>query len=190
MEKGQGVKCAGREAWEGGGDKESQGFPSPGPALSSQGQRAGPASRSERGDARRPGFRARGTQHSTGLLQAAQDSAGCAGPVPTTTARSPSHLHLPGLAAAMIAPTSPASATEKRGGRRREDDRVTSRRSFAALAWVSRWTPTSAGWTYHSLQVRVSLLNAWKGVSARSFTARTSQADDVSICASAASWGL
>lgn len=36
MEKGQGVKC-GREAWEGGGDGESQGFPSLSPALSSQG---------------------------------------------------------------------------------------------------------------------------------------------------------
>lgn len=150
----------------------------------------GPASRSERGDARSTGFRARGAQHSTGPLRVAQDSSGCAEPVPTTAARSPSHLHLPGLAAAMIPPTSPASATQKRGGRRREDDRVTNRHSFAALAWVSRWTPSSADWTYHSLWVRVRLLNACRGVSARSFTARTSQADDVSICASAARWGL
>lgn len=179
------MKC-GREAWEGKGD-ESQGFPSPSPALSSQ---EGLASRSELGDACRPGFRARGAQHSIVPLRVAQDSSGCAGPVPTTAARSPSHLHLPGLAAAMIAPTSPASAAPKRGGRRREDDRVTNRRSFAALAWVSRWTASSAGWTYHPLWVRVRLLNAWRGVSARSFTARTSQADDVSTCASAASWGL
>lgn len=188
MEKGQGVKC-GREAWEGGGDGESQGFPSPSPALSSQGH-GGP------GVAVRAWGRPPDRIQSPGgpafhrPTRVAQDSSGCAGPVPTTEARSPSHLHLPGLAAAMIPPTSPASATQKRGGRRREDDRVTNRHSFAALAWVSRWTPSSADWTYHSLWVRVRLLNACRGVSARSFTARTSQADDVSICASAAPWGL
>ena len=64
---------------------------------------------------------------------------------------SPSHLHLPSLPAAIIPPTSPTSATPGRGERRRKEARVTSRRRFAVLVPVSRWTPSSAGSTLITL---------------------------------------
>lgn len=112
----------------------------------------GRAARPERGDACPPGPGTSGSPAShlrapSIPRRAAQDSPGWAEPVPTTPARSPSHLHLPGLTAAIMPLTSPASASPRRGGRSRKDARVTCRRRFAALAWVSRWTPSSAGRT-------------------------------------------
>lgn len=130
-----GVKC-GREAWEGGRDQEPQETPPrvPPPPLRAT---EGPAARPGRGDAHLPGVGAPASHRPT---------PGWAEPVATTPARSPSHLHLPGLAAAMMPPASPASATPRRGGRN-EDARVTSHRTFVALARVSRWSPSSAGWS-------------------------------------------
>lgn len=86
----------------------------------------GRATRPVRGHARLPGSRAREApachRHTPGCSGLV--GLGRAGPVPTTPERSPSHLHLPGLAAAIIPPTSPGSATLGRGGRGREDTRL------------------------------------------------------------------
>lgn len=139
----------GREGGKAGGDEEPQGTPPPVQTPTSRPLLSGPRRAPQRGrgvetpacpDPEFPGL-----QRPTGPRRAAQDSPGWAGRVPTPPARSPSHLHLPGLAAAIMPLTSPDGATPERGGRRREVAHVTSRRTFAALALINRWTPSSGG---------------------------------------------
>lgn len=100
--------------------------------------------------------------------------------VPTKPARSPSHLHLPGLAAAMMPPTSPGSAPWREAGETREGACVNCRHRLANPDPERRWVPSAGGSTLLLLMGQGGpRLSAGEGVSARSLTAKASQADDV-----------
>lgn len=105
-----------------------------------------PLLRAKEGTAARP---EQGCQHPTGPRWAAQESPGRA--PPTRQAR-PLTFTFPVLRRPSCPPTSPKSATPKRGGRR-EDARVTRHYRFVALAPVSPWTRLQLVGPYYSLGV-------------------------------------
>lgn len=72
----------------------------------------GPEARPQRGDARPAGTGPLGALASHRPRPGCSELSGPEPAVPTTPARSPSHLHLPGLAAAITPTTSPAGATQ------------------------------------------------------------------------------
>lgn len=138
---------SGRKGWKGGGDEEPQEphpqsrYPRPAPC--SQG-RGGPHNEAGAWGARLPGSTAPGVPASH------QSPPGCSG----LTGLGRAGLHPSGALALSPSPSRPRgghhapNVTRRRhpeGGGRREDSHVTSRRTFAALALVSRWTPNSGG---------------------------------------------
>lgn len=89
----------------------------PRPAPCSQG-RGGPRSEAGAWDARLPGSRAPGISASHGSPPGCSGLAGLGRASPHPSGALPSHLHLPGLAAAIMPPTSPEGATPKEAGGR------------------------------------------------------------------------
>lgn len=135
--------------------------PSPDTRVPPPARRAaeGPTTRPGRGAPACPDPQPPGFQRPTSPRPAAQDSQGWAGRVSTPPARSPSHLHLPGLAAAIMPPTSPDGATPRGGGGGRTRTSLAAARS-PPWPWSVDGLRTQAVRPCHSLRVSGSVGSA------------------------------